>query len=105
MNVLTVLIILWLSPASWAFMPVSRFGVVRPLFAGDLSLDGVDDLELIMGTKKYKKQVKKLRQMSKNQAKEADRIAIKQARREMHLSASTGDESTEPSKTLGLLIW
>ena len=70
----------------------------------DLSFDGNTDLERALGTKKFKKQEKRMKQLRKNMAKEAELAAIKKARRATHLSSSTSDEDGEASG-LKLLIW
>ena len=94
--------------AALAFAPAATtrgFAGVQ-LHAADISsFEGID-LESVMGSKKFKRSMKKLKRSAKNKLKDADQATSKEERRDIHSSATAENAGGSPAASgMKLLIW
>mmetsp|Transcript_15015 Transcript_15015/g.24837 ORF Transcript_15015/g.24837 Transcript_15015/m.24837 type:complete len:310 (-) Transcript_15015:872-1801(-) len=102
-----ILLIALAACSASAFVPASRgFGSTKVFSSAALSGDDFEgiDMERILGTKKFKKQIKKFQRIAKNKVKAADQEAVKASNRETHLAASAGSNDEAAATGLKLLI-
>jgi hypothetical protein len=110
-----VLLALVACSATTAFVPASSrsttFGATKlssaAAAAAASSSDGFEgiDMERILGTKKFKKQIKKFERKAKDRVKVASQEAVKEFNRETHLAASSSSSDDDTKSGLKLLIW